>query len=79
MACTTGEMMRAAAKTLARCCEALAAVAPVEVIVLPGNHDEVLSGALAVALEMYFEGHERIDVLWGDEPRRYVRFGRTLV
>lgn len=51
----------------------------VEVAFLPGNHDEDAAVTLAVALELLFEGHERIRVAPGQGIHWFRRFGRCLL
>lgn len=53
--------------------------ASVEVAFLPGNHDEDAAVTLAVALELYFEGHERVRVAPGQGIHWFRRFGRCLL
>lgn len=51
----------------------------VEVAFLPGNHDEDAAVTLAVALDILFEGHERITVAPGKGIHWFRRFGRCLL
>lgn len=51
----------------------------VEVAFLPGNHDEDAAVTLAVALELLFEGHERIRVAPGQGIHWFRRFGQCLL
>ncbi|WP_375462967.1 metallophosphoesterase [uncultured Methylobacterium sp.] len=51
----------------------------VEVAFLPGNHDEDAALTLAVALELYFEDHDRITVAAGSGIHWFRRFGRCLL
>lgn len=50
-----------------------------EVAFLPGNHDEDAAVTLAVALDVLFEGHERISVAPGKGIHWFRRFGRCLL
>lgn len=51
----------------------------VEVAFLPGNHDEDAAVTLAVALELYFEGHARVNVSPGAGIHWFRRFGKCLL
>ncbi|WP_066921396.1 metallophosphoesterase [Methylobacterium sp. CCH5-D2] len=51
----------------------------VEVAMLPGNHDEDAALTLAVALELYFEEHPRIEVASGSGIHWFRRFGKCLL
>lgn len=53
--------------------------ADVEVAFLPGNHDEDAAVTLAVALELYFEGHQYITVAPGAGIHWFRRFGKCLL
>lgn len=79
MDCSPAEMLRAGIRAAVRYVEDLSSVAPVEVIVIPGNHDEVLTGALSSALELVFTHYPRVTVDWQDASRRYVRHGACLI
>lgn len=54
-------------------------VAPVHVIVMPGNHDRLACFHLGDSLEMYFHGQS--DVIIDNEPtaRRYFQFGKVML
>lgn len=79
MACTPAEMIRAGLRAAVRYVEVLASVAPVEVVVIPGNHDETLTGALSAGLELVFAHQPRVTLEWADASRRYFRHGKALV
>lgn len=51
----------------------------VEIAFLPGNHDEDAALTLAVALELYFEGSDRVSVAAGSGIHWFRRFGRCLL
>jgi hypothetical protein len=57
----------------------LAKYAPVEIIIIPGNHDEIRSWFLGHAIEMYFWNDKRITVDNREIPRKYFRFGINLL
>jgi metallophosphoesterase superfamily enzyme len=51
----------------------------VEVAILPGNHDEDAAKTLAVALDIHFEGHERLSVYSSHSDHWFRRFGQCLL
>lgn len=62
-----------------RTLEKLAAIAPVTVLVIPGNHDEQRSFYLGDVLEVAFEYHPSIIVDNSPTRRKYFRWGNTLI
>lgn len=54
-------------------------IAPVDVIYIPGNHDETVSWFLAKVLEAGFLGDDRVTVDTSPLPRKYYRYGNTLL
>lgn len=56
-----------------------AKVAPVEVVVVPGNHDEVLSWMLGEVLDAEFSKDERVTVDNSPKLRKYKDYGVNLV
>ena len=54
-------------------------VAPVEVIYVPGNHDEMLSYAATVSLAHKYDVTDSVTVNLSPEPRKYVEYGRNLL
>jgi hypothetical protein len=51
----------------------------VTVWILPGNHDDDTSFAIALAISMYFEREPRITVEVSASRFRYMRFGKVLI
>lgn len=58
--------------------EALAYLAPVRVIYVPGNHDTVTGFKLAKYIEAWFRSTDRVQVDSSPLLRKYFRFGKTL-
>jgi hypothetical protein len=52
---------------------------PVDVEVIPGNHDAVLSVTLRLTLAAYFRADRRVRVGMGGTSRKYVTHGKCLV
>lgn len=56
------------------------AVAPVDVIVVPGNHDSIASFVLGQILGVYFASVQDVRVHnQNDQPRKYLRYGEVLL
>lgn len=53
--------------------------APVELIVVPGNHDELSAFLLGEVLEAEFKNDARVDVRNELRPRKYTAFGKSLL
>lgn len=67
---------RALASWMIKTC---AEVAPVHVPVVPGNHDEQTAFTMGVVLEAEFGRDKRVTFDNSPRPRKYYRFGRTLL
>lgn len=64
---------------LIRAIEACAAGAPVQVLWIPGNHDPQTSYFLCRILAAWFRNHKGVTVDVTPSPRKYVRYGCTLL
>jgi hypothetical protein len=53
----------------------LATIAPVDVLVVPGNHDNSTMFLLGEILEAYFNNTEKVTVFNSPKPRKYYRYG----
>lgn len=56
-----------------------AAIAPVEVVVVPGNHDELTAWTIGQVLEAEYTGNPRVTFQSGPKLRKYVHYGANLV
>lgn len=59
--------------------EKMAAVAPVQVELVPGNHDRTLAECICHTIAARFHHTERVAVNVSPKTRKYVRFGATLL
>lgn len=59
--------------------ERLAMIAPVDVIIIQGNHDRLGSYWLGKVLEARFKSHEYVTVRVNKIPREYYKYGSTLI
>ena len=54
-------------------------VAPLEVIVMPGNHDNLSTLMLGDALQCWWQGHPHVTIDTDPRARKYREFGRVLL
>lgn len=59
--------------------ELLRTIAPVHIIYVPGNHDELVSFGIANVLRVYYKFFEDVTVDYSQIPRKYATFGNTLL
>lgn len=73
------EMFQRGTKLLVDAIDCLACVAPVEVVTIPGNHDEQGSLFLGSVLSAWYRNDPNVTVDAGPTHRKYVRHGVTLL
>jgi len=56
-----------------------AKIAPVRVIIVPGNHDELMAFCVGEVLAAEFAGDRRVTFDDSVRPRKYLRYGTTLL
>jgi len=59
--------------------EQLRAIAPVEVVYVPGNHDRMLSYCATVTADAYYNGTKSVTVDLSPKPRKYIHYGVNLI
>lgn len=59
--------------------EQLAEMAPVDVVIVPGNHDRYTAYWLGLFLEAWFHNHPHIHVDSSKSPRKYYAYGKVLI
>jgi hypothetical protein len=57
----------------------LATVAPVDVVIIPGNHDVERSFYLGDSLEAWFHNNENVHIDNSASPRKYYNYGKVLL
>jgi hypothetical protein len=57
----------------------LACIAPVDVVVVPGNHDATVSLVLGEILDCFFYNDERVTVYGSPKTRKYYQYGKTAI
>lgn len=73
------KIIEAGEMAVVRAVEYLAAIAPVKVIQIPGNHDRVSSFHLGRFIHAWFHNSNRVEVDYAPRPRKYLRFGKNLI
>lgn len=72
-------IFRRATQLMIRAIDRLELVAPVDVIVVPGNHDYSSSFKMGEVLSAWYRLSERVTVDNGPAPRKYYRYGTCLL
>lgn len=73
------KMIAAGARVMFDIIERSALTAPTDVILAPGNHDEVLTWALQNILLSHYRNDSRVTINGGFGSRKYYAWGRTLL
>ena len=59
--------------------EQLRAVAPVDIMYVPGNHDKMLGFTATCHVEAYYRNEKSVAVNVSAKPRKYVQYGQCLI
>lgn len=78
-ACGYFEMMEKLFEMTIMAIDMLANIAPVDVILVNGNHDKTVGYALAQYCYAWYKNDKRVKVDTSPLPRKYVVFGKTLM
>jgi hypothetical protein len=73
------KMLEEAVSTLCDVISDMTKKAPVEVVMVPGNHDAVMTVALRQILTAEFRGHPSVTINTTNTTRKYVTHGRCLI
>jgi hypothetical protein len=71
------KMVNLAKEVLIKSITKLAIIAPVDVIVIPGNHDRNTMFLLGCVVEAYFHNTDRVTVDNSAAPRKYYKYGEV--
>jgi hypothetical protein len=74
-----GKMFQTAKNLLIDTIDKLSDIAPVEVIVVPGNHDTVAMFTLGEVLDAWYHNNELVTVINTHTPRKYLQYGSNLL
>jgi len=70
---------RAALEAVIESIERMAQLAPVDVVIQPGNHDTEKAQTLGIALEMRYANAPHVKIINTPHPRNYYLFGKVLL
>ena len=73
------KMLEEAVSTLCDVISDMSQRAPTEVVLVPGNHDAVMTVALRQILSAEFRGHPNVTINTTNTTRKYVTHGRCLI
>jgi hypothetical protein len=73
------KMLEAGSEALFDLIETSAQMGPTAVVLVPGNHDAVLTVALRQMLSAYFRGDRRVSIEAGKTTRKYLTHGKCLI
>jgi hypothetical protein len=73
------KMFQTVRRLMVGCVEELRAIAPVKVIVVPGNHDTLAAWCLGDSLECWFNKYKDVEIDNRPTLRKYHEFGQVLL
>lgn len=76
---TWANAFKAAQSAYTHCIASLAPIAPVHCVHVSGNHDELMSYALAQVIEATFSNAKSVTFDVSDSPRKYVSYGTSML
>jgi hypothetical protein len=59
--------------------DACAAIAPVDILIISGNHDQQRSFYLGEVLSAWYANNDSVEIDNGAAPRKYYKFGNSLI
>jgi hypothetical protein len=74
-----GKMFQTAKELLIDTIEVLSVIAPVDVIVIPGNHDSVSMFTLGEVIDAWFHNNPNVSIVNTHTPRKYYKYGTNLI
>lgn len=74
-----GKMFQAAKNLLIETIDSLTVIAPVEVVVIPGNHDSVSMFTLGEVLDAWYHENDKVTVINTHTPRKYIQYGQNMI
>ena len=73
------KMFRGACRLMVKAIDRLELVAPVDVVIVPGNHDYSSAFKLGEVLDAWYRNADRVTVDNSPSPRKYYRYGTALI
>lgn len=75
--CRFMKMVKAGRRILIETIDSLSRIAPVDVLIVPGNHDYTSSLMLGEILEAFYHNNERVHIDNSLKSRKYYKFGKV--
>ena len=72
-------MFREGSKLIIETIERLQKIAPVDVLIVPGNHDKLSIFFLGEILDIYYKNNQNVTVDTSLLPRKYYKYGTNLI
>lgn len=73
--CRFMKMIKVARRIVIEVIDELALIAPVDIVIVPGNHDSTVSFMLGEILDAFYFNNENVTVFNSPKPRKYYRYG----
>lgn len=73
------KIIRVAKRLMIDTIEELSAIAPVDVMIVPGNHDQTVMFTLGEILEAFFYGNEDVTIYNDPKLRKYYKYGQNMI
>lgn len=74
-----GKMFQTAKTLLIETIDKLCQIAPVDVIIIPGNHDSISTFTLGEVLDAWYHNAANVTVTNTHTPRKYYQYGQNLI
>lgn len=74
-----GKMFRTAKRLMISTIDKLSALAPVDVIIVPGNHDEQTMFTLGEVLDAWYNNNKEVNVFNSPKLRKYYKYGKNMI
>lgn len=74
-----GKMFHAAKELLVNTIDRLITIAPVDVVVIPGNHDNVTMFTLGEVIEAWYNNNPNVNVNNNPKARKYYKYGNNSI
>jgi hypothetical protein len=72
-------MLKVARRIVVETIDELSLIAPVDVIVIPGNHDATVSLMLGEILDAFYHNNENVNINNSPRSRKYYEYGKTSI
>lgn len=74
-----GKMFKAAKSLVIETVDKLTAIAPVDILVIPGNHDELTMFTLGEVIEAWYHTSSNVTVHNSPKLRKYYQYGKNMI